>query len=300
MLRIRFISVAAATTIASAVAACVLAATGASAQTASADQVGKPLSLGQPLTPTAAASEPAGTSASSVKKPRLRKFASKRHKTAAKQSTDRPADTAQNNASANAWLAASATPANSASGIAPAGNVQTAQSDNAPQRTAPSPNAGLPSAVVVGGQTVQIAQADQVNAIDLAADNAPPMPSALPPGARAGMAAANAPEDSQKASQVAFVASASAATDQNADSENADAPEASTQDVSRQDVSRQDVSQQDTSQQDTSDQNAVVQTSSLIGSIAWIAQVLAALGGAVTAGVVAWFLIGAGPARTYS
>jgi len=293
MLRIRFISVAAATTIASAVAACVLAASGASAQTASADQVGKPLSLGQILAPAAAASEPAGTSASSVKKPRLRKFASKRHKTAAKQPTARAADTAQNNASANAWLAASATPANSASGNAPAGNAQTAQSDNAPQTS--SPNAGLPSAVVVGGQTVQIAEADQINAIDLAADNAPPMQSAPPPGSRAGMAAANTSEDSQKASQVAFVASAPAATDQNADSENAATPEASTQDVSR-----QDVSQQDTSQQDTSDQNAVVQTSSSIGSIAWIAQVLAALGGAVTAGVVAWFLIGAGPARTYS
>jgi hypothetical protein len=39
--------------------------------------------------------------------------------------------------------------------------------------------------------------------------------------------------------------------------------------------------------------------SSPIGSAAWIAQVLAALGGAVTAGVVAWFLIGGGPARMY-
>ncbi|HXW41159.1 MAG TPA: hypothetical protein VEK75_08140 [Xanthobacteraceae bacterium] len=36
-----------------------------------------------------------------------------------------------------------------------------------------------------------------------------------------------------------------------------------------------------------------------VGSASWIAQVLAALGGAVTAGVVAWFLIGAGPVRTY-
>jgi hypothetical protein len=36
-----------------------------------------------------------------------------------------------------------------------------------------------------------------------------------------------------------------------------------------------------------------------VGSASWIAQVLAALGGAVTAGAVAWFLIGGGPARTY-
>ena len=36
-----------------------------------------------------------------------------------------------------------------------------------------------------------------------------------------------------------------------------------------------------------------------VGSASWIAQVLAALGGAVAAGAVAWFLIGSGPVRTY-
>ena len=36
-----------------------------------------------------------------------------------------------------------------------------------------------------------------------------------------------------------------------------------------------------------------------VGSASWIAQVLAALGGAVAAGAVAWFLIGGGPLRTY-
>jgi|SRR5271169_706068 len=36
-----------------------------------------------------------------------------------------------------------------------------------------------------------------------------------------------------------------------------------------------------------------------IGSASWITQVLAALGGAIAAGAVAWFLIGAGPVRTY-
>ncbi|HEX4408641.1 MAG TPA: hypothetical protein VH206_07710 [Xanthobacteraceae bacterium] len=39
--------------------------------------------------------------------------------------------------------------------------------------------------------------------------------------------------------------------------------------------------------------------SSQVGSATWIAEVLAALGGAVTAGVVAWFLIGPGPQRMY-
>lgn len=40
-------------------------------------------------------------------------------------------------------------------------------------------------------------------------------------------------------------------------------------------------------------------TSKAVGSTSWIAQMLAALGGAVAAGVVAWFLIGSGPVRTY-
>jgi len=42
-----------------------------------------------------------------------------------------------------------------------------------------------------------------------------------------------------------------------------------------------------------------VQQSSDMGSPSWIMQVLAALGGAVTAGSVAWFLIGSTPQRTY-
>jgi hypothetical protein len=36
-----------------------------------------------------------------------------------------------------------------------------------------------------------------------------------------------------------------------------------------------------------------------VGSASWIAQVLAALGGAAAAGTVAWFLIGSGPVRIY-
>jgi hypothetical protein len=40
-------------------------------------------------------------------------------------------------------------------------------------------------------------------------------------------------------------------------------------------------------------------TTDRVGSASWIAQVLAALGGAVTAGVVAWLLIAGRPVRTY-
>jgi hypothetical protein len=36
-----------------------------------------------------------------------------------------------------------------------------------------------------------------------------------------------------------------------------------------------------------------------VGSASWIAQVLAAFGGAAAAGAIAWFLIGSGPARMY-
>lgn len=42
------------------------------------------------------------------------------------------------------------------------------------------------------------------------------------------------------------------------------------------------------------------QNASRVGSASWIAQVLAALGGAVAAGSLAWFLIGSTPYRTYS
>jgi hypothetical protein len=44
---------------------------------------------------------------------------------------------------------------------------------------------------------------------------------------------------------------------------------------------------------------AVLKDASSVGSASWIAQVLAAFGGAVAAGVVAWFLIGRGHRLTY-
>jgi hypothetical protein len=44
---------------------------------------------------------------------------------------------------------------------------------------------------------------------------------------------------------------------------------------------------------------AAREAASPVGSASWIAQVMAALGGAIAAGSVAWFLIGSGPQRTY-
>jgi hypothetical protein len=125
--------------------------------------------------------------------------------------------------------------------------------------------------VVVGGQTVQVATADQVNEMDLAADNSPritqpttqptiqPTESTEPPSDRSDLAAAaDAMAKAMPASQAVSTPAPAAAS------------------------------------QTASDQNA-----STVGSASWIAQALAALGGAIAAGTVAWFLIGAGPVRTY-
>ncbi len=109
------------------------------------------------------------------------------------------------------------------------------------QAAAPAPDDPPLSAIVVNGQTVKIASPDDVNDIDLAADDRNAAPAAPAPSDRAGMV----PE------AVPVVATATRA-----------------------------------------DANTV-------GSASWIAQVLAALGGAIAAASVAWFLIGTGPQRMY-
>jgi hypothetical protein len=249
MLRIRIVSTAAAIAV-------VLAAGAAAAQTATGDQTGKPLSLLELIKQTSTTTVAANVATTAARKTKIKKIASKKHSKTA-QDADQSADAAQSSASAGAWLAASAAPANSApaspaTDVAPSG--ETAPSDNA------HPDDG-PGTITIGGQAVQVASADQVNEIDLAADTAPPAESTAPPSDRADVVAANA---APAAAQAAFIASPPADLSQNANSENADAQDASA-----------------------------------IGTASWIAQVLAALGGAIAAGAVAWFLIGAGPARTY-
>jgi hypothetical protein len=111
-------------------------------------------------------------------------------------------------------------------------------SDNA----VPAPEAAAadsqttPSAVVVGGQTVDVAAPDQANAIDLAADD------------RHDPAVSGDRTDPDPPAQRVLAA-------------------------------------------------PVHKDESPVGSASWIAQVLAAFGGAVTAGAVAWFLIGGGSRR---
>lgn len=135
----------------------------------------------------------------------------------------------------------------------------TGLADSAPRADSAAPAAAAqtenPNQVVVAGQTVQIAAPDQVNALDLAADNtgdgaanqaldADPATPALPPDS----ADAAAPPQAVLAAPLHEEAGANTAP---------------------------------------------------VGNASWIAQVLAALGGAVAAGAVAWFLIGSGPVRTY-
>jgi hypothetical protein len=137
----------------------------------------------------------------------------------------------------NAWPAAPTAMAADAATLAP---VQ--QMSPPPQIVAPT--AGTPSTLVVDGQTIQVASAEEANEIDLAASDA-----ALGP-----KLASNAP--------------LSAVTEPAAKSEPTSAAlvEAQTPEVS---------------------------------TTSWILQVLAALGGAVAAGTVAWFLMGSAPRRVY-
>jgi hypothetical protein len=266
MLHMRMISLAAATAMTS-----ILAASGAHAQSTSADHASEPLLI-RLITGENAASGQADNSAGGVRKTRPRRFARRKHgaATTTARETDQHADPAA--PSADASPAASATPANSAPAAppAPADNAQTAASDHAQPDNAPSP-----SAVVVDGETVVIAAANQINALDLTAEISPPTESTLPRGDRADSGAADASETSQ----AAFIARAPVATEQNADAEA--------------------IGPQDVSMQTPDDQHADAQNSSPTGNGAWVTQVLAALSGAITAGVVAWFVIGAKPVRTH-
>jgi hypothetical protein len=128
-----------------------------------------------------------------------------------------------------------------------------------------------PSAIVIDGHTAQIAASNQVNTLDLAANEAPPMESTLPPGDRADSAVTTA------APTAAFVAPTPADANRNNGDRNARA-----QSVSR-DMSR------DTDEDASADAN---QDSSAVSAPSGLAQILAGLGGAATAAVIAWFLIG--------
>ncbi len=163
---------------------------------------------------------------------------------------------------------------------APDNNKQPAPPDNAPaiadvappaaNAAAAAPTTDNPdmSAIVVNGQTVPISPSDEINDIDRAA--------AAKSAAEHAADAVTAP-----ANNVA------AAPDSDSAKSGDDAQPAKTRFAAAA----------------LSDDGQSVSQSgghSKVGSASWIAQVLAALGGAVAAGAVAWFLIGTGPVRTYS
>jgi hypothetical protein len=312
MLRIRIVAMAATTGIALGVAA-----GAAAAQSAGTDQAGKPLPPLQLIKQTSATTPAAHTDSSGTvaKKTKIKRVAGKKHNGIAAQAADPPPDSAQSSASADAWLAASATPASSVPTTAPADTAPASQPGNAPPdnipandaQTAqtgktPSDDRALPSAVVVGGQTVPVTAADQVNEIDLAADNTPPItqPNTQPKEStepRSDRTDVIAAADTMNQAAMDQAAMAQAAMAKAMPSRAAFvAPEPAD---AGQNASNQANDQNTGAAQNDSAQNISAQDTSAVGSASWIAQVLAALGGAIAAGTVAWFLIGAGPVGSY-
>ena len=154
MLSIRIVTASAAAAIAFA-----LAVGGASAQTAASNQAGKPLPLLAGLRPPPEIKAHAKKTSAKIAAAKHTKLASKRHnKIAVAQAEVPPAQPAP--------LAPPATVGPLADTAPPADIVTTASPE-----TATSDTETTPSTVVVGGQTVQVTSPDQVNQIDLAAND---------------------------------------------------------------------------------------------------------------------------------
>jgi hypothetical protein len=245
MLRIRIVSAAIILT-----AATLFAGNLAAAPTTT-DQNGKPLALLAGLKPPPehkfAHAKVAHTNTAELanKHPaKHTKLAHNKHHTVVAAKTEAPIEPIKSEQQADTAPVALATAP--ADGTPPANTAV----NNPPADNGLGPNGLGMNAIVVGGQTVQIAAPDAVNALDLAADD--------------HAAKVDATADTPTSSPSTLLADAAPVRNVYA----APISKASAQ-------------------------------SSAIGSMSWIAQVLAAFGGAVTAGVVAWFLIGGGPARMY-
>lgn len=152
-------------------------------------------------------------------------------------------------------------------------NVAVTESPPAP----PASVLPVPSELVVGGQTVQVASPDRANAIDLAAGT--------------GAAASGDPAARDASSTDPSTATASAAGP-NAQTASAAATSAPAPNDTVGAAAKSDSMKAEP-------KAAPPQKDSPVGSASWIAQVLAALGGAVAAGSLAWILIGSAPQRTY-
>ena len=159
----------------------------------------------------------------------------------------------------------------------------------------PPPQAATPSAFASDSPAASPASIDNPAASDPAsapaADNAPPHAGAADVEAQPGAAQVQtikitAPNPASLPDP-ATAPAASAAEPPNDGTATAAAPAAATQTVLAAPVP------------ETANNEPLRKTTDPVGSASWIAQVLAALGGAVAAGAVAWFLIGSGPVRTY-
>jgi hypothetical protein len=244
MLRIRIVSAAIILT-----AATLFAGNLAAAPTTT-DQNGKPLALLAGLKPPpehkSAHAKSAHTSTAELanKHPaKHTKLAHNKHHTVVTAKTDAPIEPIKSEQQTDTVALATAP----ADGTPPANTA----ANNPPADSGLGPNGLGMNAIVVDGQTVQIAAPEAVNALDLAAD------------------------DHVAKTDVADAALATPSP-----------PTTLADTVPVRNVYAAPISKDDA-------------RSSAIGSMSWIAQVLAAFGGAVTAGVVAWFLIGGGPARMY-
>lgn len=221
--------------------AVVLAVGSAAAQTASTDQPGSPLHLLAGLLPPhqtkpeieAKKTHAVGKRGVARKVAKVTHAGGKHHRIAAAQADDPAPRPAPSALPPNFWPVADASPA--------------AATPAPPPEAAPTNEASDASAVVVDGETVQIAAADQINALDLAADDNKDAPV---PQNDDGTAAAPAVAVASPAVQRAFAA-------------------------------------------------PIHKPESAVGSASWTAQVLAAAGGAVAAGTIAWFLIGGRPRQMY-
>ena len=235
-----------------------LTAGGAAAQTATDQATGQPLQLLRWLHLTSQANKP-------TTRPRAKLAERKTLRTASAFTKHRrlPVETAE------ATPPATTRPA--VNPIAPMETtITTATLVPAPQ-PALVPGVPVPNELVVAGQTVQVAPPDEVNELDIAANDTQPSASTVspadtvsPPRAQYEVAEATSKSDSLIA-----------------------APQQSSASQVNNHVSSQVSSQ------------ARNRSDSQVGTASWIAQVLAALGGAVAAGSAAWFLIGVTPQRTY-
>jgi hypothetical protein len=233
---------------------------GAVAQTATTDAPGKPLQLLRII------ERPARPKAA----PHNRIHAAL-HRVAAVRSARRHTVVAEAKTEQSAPTAQDAMPSVSADDADTAAPTSFAAAEPAAQ-AAPSPGAPVMGPLVVGNQTVEVASQTDVNALDLAADKTADAPAnASPVNTKPDDAA---PTDKMAAMSVP-VAAVVSDTASKSDSIKADfaapAPEAAKTEA----------------------------TKAAVGSPGWIAQIMAALAGAVAAGSIAWFLIGAAPQRTY-